>query len=491
MAMPLPRLIVAGLSGDSGKTIVSLSLLAALRARGLSVATFKKGPDYIDASWLAALGAAPCHNLDTYIMGCDAVYRNFATHAANADVSIIEGNRGLFDGVDASGTHSTAALARLLRAPVVLVVSAAKATRTLAALIDGCIAFEPDIRIAGIVLNKVAGARHERVIREAIAGRSGLPILGAVPRLGADADLIPSRHLGLVTPAEIDSRAELVQRLADLADRYLDTDGFHEIAGSAPPLDFPMVRPPRSSARRVRIGFFKDSAFTFYYPDNLAALRDAGAELVPISSLAPVPLPAIDALYMGGGFPETHAEQLAANDVLKSSVRAAADDGMPIYAECGGLIFLARSLTSNGTRYPMAGVFACDLAMHARPCGHGYTRLQVDRPNPFYGAGQPIVGHEFHYSALTGPPRPDETCMQVLKGVGLGNGRDGLLYKNTLASYTHIHADGVTTWAAGMVRLADRYAQEHLLNDGEVRGYDAGRLPDATSLAAVPLGGPL
>ena len=464
MATPLPRLIVAGLSGDSGKTVVSLSLLAALRQRGLTVSVFKKGPDYIDAAWLARVAGSECSNLDTYLVEPDSVYRRFTTRAAGSDVALIEGNRGLFDGLDASGTHSTAALSRLLRAPVVLVVDTVKATRTVAALVAGCVSFESDVRIGGVILNKVAGDRHERIIRDSIARVGDVPVLGAIPRLGDDASLIPGRHLGLVTPDEFGPGSELEDRLLNLAQEYLDVEALLDLARSAPTLEVSRVASPERVATRARIGYFHDSVFTFYYPENLEALRSCGAELVPVSSVSAATLPAIDALYIGGGFPETHAKQLAANHTLARSVREAAEGGLPIYAECGGLIYLSRSLTYKGRRYTMAGVFPHDLVMHARPVGHGYVRVQTDADNPFFDIDQNIRGHEFHYSALATDLKPGETCFRMLRGTGLGEGRDGLMSKNTLACYTHIHADGVTSWASSLVARAHAHSQERLEN---------------------------
>jgi cobyrinic acid a,c-diamide synthase len=297
------------------------------------------------------------------------------------------------------------------------------------------------------------------VIREAIAEANGPPVLGAMPRWDADAGLVPGRHLGLVTPAEFGSEAALRQRLLDLGQSYLDVDALLAVASSATPLEVPRVPTPDRTSANVRIGYFDDSVFTFYYPENLEALVACGAELVPVSSLSDSVLPNLDGLYIGGGFPETHAEQLAANPSLMRSVREAAHAGLPVFAECGGLIFLARSLTWREQRYPMAGVFPYDVALQERPVGHGYTRVEVDRANPFFAAGTPICGHEFHYSKLVSDVRPEETCMRVARGVGVGNGRDGLMFNQVVACYTHIHADAVRGWAPALVASAQAYAR--------------------------------
>lgn len=462
---------MAGLAGDSGKTIVSLSILAALRRRGLSIAPFKKGPDYIDPAWLTEAAGLPCRNLDTFLAGTDRVLHAFTLHSSNAEISVVEGNRGLFDGKDAKGLHSTAGLARVLSAPLLLVVNATKTTRTLAAIIKGCIDFEPETPIAGVILNKVAGKRHQKVITESIEQYCRIPVIGAIPKLGTDADIIPGRHLGLVPPAEYMAGGNITDRLCDIAEQYIDLDRVIDIANQAPPLaDIEPVLSPETKPV-VRIGYFADSVFTFYYPENLEALQAHGAELVPVSSLADSTLPDIDALYIGGGFPETHAEQLISNRSLMASVASASQGNVPIYAECGGLIYLCRSLQWRDKTFSMAGVFPVDLQMSKKPVGHGYTELTVDQPNPFFSAGTSIRGHEFHYSGLTGDPAGLHSCMNMTKGVGLGHHRDGLCVRNTMACYTHLHAAGTPHWAPSFVEQAKAYARSKNASGGGGTGF--------------------
>jgi cobyrinic acid a,c-diamide synthase len=448
------------LSGDSGKTIASLSILSALRQKGYSVSAFKKGPDFIDPAWLSLVSQSACRNLDTYMVEPDIVLRNFVLHGAKSDISVIEGNRGLFDSKDGSASHSTGELAKLLQAPVILVVGAAKVTRTVAAIVKGCVDFDPAVNIAGVILNCVAGKRHLRVLSDSISKWTGLPVLGSIPRLGDDSTLIPGRHLGLITPAEYEHNAGLQFTLRGIAEDFLDVDAIIEIAESAPPLSCACRISPPVKCERVKIGYFKDPVFTFYYPENLEALRAHGAQLVQVSSLADSALPELDALYIGGGFPETHAEHLARNRSMMKSVEEHARNGLPIYAECGGLMYLCRSLRWDGVVYPMAGLFPVDLSMHQKPVGHGYTSLRVDAPNPFYPIGTSIRGHEFHYSGPVDGALNAESCMQVERGSGLGAARDGMMRFNTLACYTHIHADGTEGWAAAMVSRAAGHAVE-------------------------------
>ena len=455
MSVNIPRLVIAGLSGDSGKTIVSLSLIYALNRKGLSVSVFKKGPDYIDSAWLAMAAGHVCRNLDTYMVEPDTVFGTFAHNASDSDISIIEGNRGLFDGKDLDGTHSTAGLAKLLQAPVVLVINTTKATRTLAAIVSGCISFDPDVRIAGVILNKVAGKRHQQIITESIEKYCNIPVLGSIPKLGMDDTLIPGRHLGLITPSEFDSNNTFSERMTEIAENYLDLDRLLEISRTASPIDVPAKITKCKTGSSAKIGYFKDNIFTFYYPENLEALKRCGAELVPISSVGDKHLPDIDGLYIGGGFPEVQAERLAENKAMLKSVYDSACDGLPIYAECGGLIYLSRSITWNEKTYPMAGVFPIDLKMNKKPVGHGYSEMRIDRENPYFAAGLVIRGHEFHYSSLITPIKNLTSCMSVCTGTGIGGGRDGLIYNNTLAAFVHIHADGVQNWASSFVKAAE------------------------------------
>jgi len=451
-----PRIVVAGLSGDAGKTLVSLGVARALTCRGLRVAPFKKGPDFIDAAWLGAAARAPGRNLDTYLMS-PAVIAGSLRHAAQgADLALVEGNRGLFDGADALGSHSTARLAKLLGAPVVLVVNAAKVTRTVAALVLGCRAFDPELALAAVVLNRVGTGRQESVIRRALAADVGVPVLGAIPRL--EGQPLPARHLGLVCAAEHPEREASLEAIAEVVAEHLDLEALRAIASRA--TDLPAAPAPESAGgpgRRVRIGVLRDAAFSFYYPENLEALQAAGAELVMVSPLADRELPAIDALYAGGGFPEEHAAALTANQPLRAALAAALAAGLPAWAECGGLMYLADALVRDGREYPMVGALPVVVEQTARPQGHGYAAATVDRPNPFFPVGTRLLGHEFHYSRLAGAPRL-ETALAVDRGAGLGGGREGLVAGNLVATYLHLHALGTPRWASGLVEAALRHA---------------------------------
>ena len=475
----MPRVVIAGSAGDSGKTTVSLGLLALWRDRGLFPAAFKKGPDFIDAAWLGWAAGGAGRNLDTVLMPRAALLSSFGRHASGASVALIEGNRGLADGLDAQGTHSTAALARLLAAPVVLVLPVTKTTATAAALVLGLVAMEPEVKLAGVILNRVAGERHERICREAIEGRAGVPVLGALPRLPSP--VLADRHLGLVPPAETGGLEALRRKLIDLTTTYIDADRVLGIARAAAPVQWMEAEEEEGAvpARRdaVRIGVLRDSAFTFYYPENLEALEARGAELVSVSSLTDEGLPELDALYVGGGFPETHAGRIAANASFLDSLSGAAAAGLPIYAECGGLMLLCRSLAWKGERHAMAGVFPLDLEVKSRPQGHGYASARVDGENAFYPRGTELHGHEFHYSCVAPGAGEVKTAMAVRRGTGCLGGRDGLVTRNVLASYLHVHALGTPAWADGLVRAARAYAAGRAAGtETEIGGAPARRL---------------
>lgn len=454
----MPRLLVAGLSGGSGKTIVTLGLLLLLRRAGLDVRAFKKGPDYIDPAWLAWASTHPARNLDAFLMGAETVRASFLRHGTPHGINVIEGNRGLFDGLDAEGTYSSANLAEILAAPVVLVLDVTKMTRTAAALVLGCQQLAPRASIQGVVLNQVNGQRHERVLREAIESVCSIPVAGALPRLAENP--LPERHLGLVPPGEHQTMDSVERTLLAWMENCVDLDALLTIARSAPALATRAeARTPLPDAHGLRIGYLRDSAFTFYYPENLEELERAGAELVPFSALDATALPTgLHALYIGGGFPETHAHALSANTSFLESLRQACAAGLPVYAECGGLMLLARSLTWRGARSLMANVFPVDVEAFAAPQGHGYSELRVDAPNPFFPQGAVLRGHEFHYSRIVSGFDSVSTACAVQRGTGCFAGRDGLVMQNVMAAYTHLHAAATPHWASGILTAARQFA---------------------------------
>jgi cobyrinic acid a,c-diamide synthase len=466
-----PRLVLAGLSGGAGKTILTLGICRALAAAGLRVRPFKKGPDYIDAAWLGLAAGCDATNLDPFLLPADRLPSLFLEKSQGFDISIIEGNRGIFDGMDVAGSCSTAALARQLDAPVVLILDATKMTRTAAALVAGVAGFEPGLRLAGVVANRTAGPRHRNIVRESIETLAKVPVLGLLPKITDNP--IPERHMGLVSNREHAAVDAILDNLAALVREHVDLERLIALAQSATPLpDMPFAEPPASPGPDAPvIGVVRDAALWFYYPENIEALARAGARIRYVSILDDAPWPKLDGLYLGGGFPETQVAALAANSGIREHVKALSDAGLPIYAECGGFMYLCRGLDVQGTVYPMADVFPVTTTLCARPQGLGYSLARVVRDNPFHPAGTLLHGHEFHYSRCQATPgcptlpAPDDFALAMERGVGMHDGHDGLFVHNTLAAYTHIHAEGAPHWAPRFVAAALRYAAQRREED--------------------------
>ena len=448
------RLFISAAHKSSGKTTLCLGLAAALRARGETVQPFKKGPDYIDPLWLGLAAGRPCYNLDPYLSGAEELRAEFAQRMHGATLGLVEGNKGLYDGLALDGSNSNAALATMLGTPVVLVIDARGMTRGIAPLILGFQAFDPNIRIAGVILNQLGGARHEAKLRAVIAHYTGVPVLGAVQY---DEQLaIVERHLGLVPSNEAEGARARVEAIAARIAAQVDLEALLAVARSAGPLDAPAaLKPQRTRKPSLRLGIARDSAFGFYYPGDLEALRAAGAELVPFDALRDKRLPAVDALFIGGGFPETHMDALAANAEMRGAVRDAIEAGMPAYAECGGLMYLARSIQWHGRRAEMAGVLPADIVMHARPVGRGYVHLRETGRGPWPAPATAVIrAHEFHYSSVENLAPGLEFAYEVERGHGIDGRHDGIVYKNLLASYCHLRDVAEHPWARRFVAFA-------------------------------------
>lgn len=458
--MVVPRIIFSALRGGSGKTIITTGIIAAWTAGGRAVTPFKKGPDYIDAGWLTLAAGRPCRNLDTFMVPPNLVRESFRRRAEPCSVAVIEGNRGLFDGMDTEGSTSTAELAKLLTCPVIMIADCTKSTRTVAAMILGCSHFDPHVDIRGVILNRVAGTRHENNVRANIERHVGIPVMGAIPNLSRED--FPERHMGLVPAPEHEWAGVAVSRAAQAAEKYLDLDGLHSVA-SSPILPGVSGRDAcespaplaSGSPKRPRIGVVRDSAFQFYYPENIEALAEAGADVIEVSLLPGTVLPDLDGLYIGGGFPETHAKELSENADARERVRAWAEAGLPIYAECGGLMYLSKEIILPTGTFPMAGVVPASISLCEKPAGHGYTMVRVTGQNPFYQVGTELRGHEFHYSRIESfDGDPASLVFSMNRGKGMLRGLDGFSTKNVLATYTHIHALGTPDWARTFVSLA-------------------------------------
>ncbi len=485
------RLVIAALRGGAGKTTLSAGILAALKRRDLTAAPFKKGPDYIDSAWLSCAAGVECHNLDSFLMDRQTILSSFLRNSSNADMALIEGNRGLFDGTDTKGTHSTAELAKLLAAPVVMIMDCDKVTRTAAAMILGCSVLDPDVDIRGVILNRISGNRHENLIRKTIEEVCRLPVIGAVPRMKDFP--FPVRNMGLTPPKEHSHMQYALEKASSVAEKYIDLDKIISIASLASGIiEEPLyVQSAAISSHQVRIGVIRDSAFQFYYPENLTALMDRGAVIVDISPLNDTGLADIDLLYIGGGFPETHAETLSDNKAFRASLIKAASAGLPIYAECGGLMYLGERIMIGDNIYPMAGALPVSFAMIDRPQAHGYTVLDVVEENPYFRLGSTIRGHEFHHSKIISiDEKQMRFAFKIRRGTGIDGVRDGLCRNNILGSYTHIHALGTREWADALIcrafefkasRNFDLMRVDHT-EEGGVTVRDTGRRSAHTSI---------
>ncbi|MDP2964204.1 MAG: cobyrinate a,c-diamide synthase [Sulfurimicrobium sp.] len=454
----MPRLLISAAHKSSGKTTVSIGLCSAITQRGLKVQPFKKGPDYIDPMWLGAATGRACRNLDFYLMGRDEIVATVQQHASGADLSLIEGNKGLFDGLDLDGSNSNAALAKLLHAPVVLVIDARGMTRGIAPLILGYQAFDTDIRIAGVILNNLGGARHESKLRAVIEHYTDVPVLGAVhhdPRLQ-----ITERHLGLMPSNESPEALQHIQEIGRVVGSQVDLDSLIGIAHSAPMLKSPALKNEAIQSLNapmeptLKIGVARDQAFGFYYADDLQSMRAEGAEIINIDTLLDDKLPEnLDGLFIGGGFPELYMDQLEQNSSLRQQIKDAVEAGLPVYAECGGLMYLSRSLSWQGKVRKMVGVIPGDVVMHGKPVGRGYVRVRSNGQCLWPGeeAGRELLAHEFHYSSLENVGSGLTYAFEVLRGHGIDGKRDGIVYKNLLACYTHFRSLHSYNWAKRFV----------------------------------------
>jgi cobyrinic acid a,c-diamide synthase len=463
-------LLISAPQGRSGKTIATIGLCDALRRRGLSVQPFKKGPDYIDPSWLTIAVGRSCRNLDLFLIPEDKLIQAFEQACEETDLALVEGAMGLYDGLDNHKT--TAEIARLLNIPILLIVNSSRMTSSIAAMVKGYQLFQTDIKIAGVILNYVSGRRHEEKLRDAVEQHCGIPVVGSIPR---DADLlIAERHLGLIPAPESAESKSLVERIGRKLESCFDLDRILSIAYGVPPKPlFKKERrrednPSQPKTKEVRVGVMRDRVFNFYYPENFEALKKAGAELIFINSFEDR-LPELDGLYIGGGFPEFFLGELEENGGLRKDIAEAIEKGLPVYAECAGLMYLCRSIRWQGRSYEMVRIIPADVELSQKPEGHGYVVAEVVGENPFFSTGLTIRGHEFHHSSLS-DARGLKFAYQVKRGRGIHGSQDGVVYKNLFASYIHLHALGTPEWAQGFTSLASRWKRSqrrvNLLEEG-------------------------
>jgi cobyrinic acid a,c-diamide synthase len=470
----MSRIFISAAHKSSGKTTVSIGLCAALKQRGKVVQSFKKGPDYIDPYWLAQATGRGCYNLDFYTMEHDEILSLMQNKSNDADICLIEGNKGLYDGLDLDGSNSNAALATLTSTPVVLVLNARGMTRGIAPLILGYQAFDKNVSIKGVILNRLGGSRHEGKLRNVIEHYTDVAVVGAIHN---DQRFdIEERHLGLVPGHEDPFCTQKINLLAEAVNDQVDVDAVLAIADQTKPLPTVKTRPAIQTStpvKDIRLGLVRCSAFGFYYPDDLQALQQAGAEIIEIDPCHQSELPDIDALFIGGGFPETHMTELEANKSLRTAIKSAIDNGLPAYAECGGLMYLAQSIEWNGEKCEMVGSIDTDIIMEKRPQGRGYVQLQETEHSPWPAlnsetkAGESatiIHAHEFHYSRFKDIGQTVDKKVQfafhVKRGTGINGKSDGYIYKNLLANYTHQRNTWNNPWAQRFINFARAHKRQ-------------------------------
>jgi len=454
----MAHLYISAAHKSCGKTVIATGLCAALRARGLSVQPFKKGPDYIDPMWLARAAGRPCRNLDFFTMAPAEIIAACNRYGSAADINVIEGTKGLHDGVAVDGSDSNAALAKLLAAPVLLVLDARGLTRGIAPLLDAQSRFDAGVHTAGVILNRVGGPRHESKLRAAIEHYTDIPVLGAV--YDNEALSIPEGHLGLLPTNDHPQAACVIESIAAALRDQVDLDQVLRIARDAhwPPAHADN-KAAACAASTIRVGVARDAAFGFYYADDLEGLQAAGAQLQFFNTMTDTALPDVDALFIGGGFPERHMDALAANKPFLQSLKERIRAGMPVYAECGGLMYLSRSLQCNGKRAAMVGAIEADAVMHDKPLGRGYVKLRETGKSPWPlldgdNKERIVNAHEFHYSSLENCAPEIDFAYDVVRGYGIDGEHDGLLTGNVLASFSHLRDVAAHPWTRRFVAFA-------------------------------------
>ena len=470
----IPRVLLSADRSSSGKTTITIGILAALIKRGYNVQPFKVGLDYIDPSYHSEITGRRARNIDGYLMDKNAVLDVY-THACEgdggADIAIIEGVRGLYEGFESfTDLGSTAQVAKQLDCPVILIINARSITRSAAALVNGYKNFDPDVNITGVILNNVGGGRHAKKAKEAIEHYTGLPVIGIIPR--DNSMQISMRHLGLVPALEgrrrVDDFDERIGAIENIITKGIDLERVIEIAKSAEPLEKPKStmftsRSLKDTGTRPTIGVALDEAFNFYYHDNIELLELAGADIKYFSPIHDTHLPDVDGLYIGGGYPELFAAELEANESMRNDIKEASAAGLPIYAECGGLMYLTEKLTTGvkgkGT-YHMADMPESTHQMVGALPGHtlmGHTRVvsynigTLEMDTVIGKSGNSFKGHEFHHSEIVDLPSDAKFAIKLSRGVGIIDGWDGLTVNNTIGSYAHLHGVSYREFAESFV----------------------------------------
>ncbi len=451
---------------SSGKTIVSLGILNNFLEQGKSIQSFKKGPDYIDPMWLSLASKKKCYNLDPYLMGTMGCIDSFGKHGSKTGNVLIEGNHGLHDGMSLDGSDSSAGLANLLNSPVLLVLDSMGMNRGAAALVKGMQKITPEPNITGVILNNVRSPRQEDKQKLAIETYCDVPVLGSIPR--EEAVTIPERNLGLTTVEETENAEKIIKCAGDLVRKFCDMDSIESLfKEESNPIDLGKSEEVFYKNLSIKIGVFSDSAFCFYYPENLEALKIQGAKIYFINSLNDCTLPDLDGIYIGGGFPESFFDELSSNYKLLEDINDRVKSGIPIYAECGGLIYLSECAHFDGKKYKLAGVLPFEIGYQKNPVGYGYVNLKSRFKSRWFDDDTSINAHEFHYSKplfnkVVNPKFSKNSSLEkfqfdVIRGYGINGESDGIIHENVFASFAHMHSSANPEWAKRFVEIASEY----------------------------------
>ncbi len=465
----MSRIYISAAHKSSGKTTLSIGLCAAFHQQGLTVQPFKKGPDYIDPLWLSKASGRSCHNLDFNTQSHDEILSTLHHYGQGADINIIEGNLGLYDGMALDGSDSNAAVAKLTKSPVILVIDTRGVTRGVAPLLLGYQQFDEDIEIAGVIYNMSNGGRHEAKLRAVTKEYTDISVLGVVkknPLMTVD-----ERHLGLMPSNESKVASQKIADIAHIVADSVDMKALMAVANAAEKLENikPLNLNNIETGKKLRLGICEDSAFGFYYAGDKLALEQAGAELISFSPLDDEKLPDnLDGLFIGGGFPETHMDRLGENESMRMSIYAAIENGLPTYAECGGLMYLSQNLYWNEQSAPMVGIIPADTQMHDKPQGRGYVKLEETDAMPWQKdsdkQGEVINAHEFHYSSIddvTAMEAKGDFAYKVHRGFGITGKHDGWVYKNLLANYSHMRDTERFHWADRFIAFVSNINEKH------------------------------
>jgi cobyrinic acid a,c-diamide synthase len=433
--LKIPRIVLAGATSGVGKTSITCAIIYALQKRGFSVQSFKVGPDYIDPSYLSTISKNETYNLDVWLMGKKQVLDSFVSHS-NSDISIIEGVMGYYDGFEGNSNHaSTHHVASITKSPVILVLDASKTARSIGATALGFQKFHRNSRIVGIILNKIGSKKHEILCRDALA-KTKLPIIGVIPK---NPTLnLESRHLGLISTYDNKILKNKLENISKIISESLDVDEIIKIIKN--PISLSKNKQSVTKKTKVKIAVALDNSFNFYYDDNLNALKRQGASLTFFSPIKDKKIPKCDGLYIGGGFPEILGNDLSKNQIMKKSIKKLSEDNFPIYAECGGLMYLTKSIANNEKKYKMVGLFDAETIM-TKKMRLNYTKGKFSNKNILSETLHGFHGHEFHYSQLESVSADSQFAFNLDIGEGIKNYQDGLIQNNTLASYGHLYFD--------------------------------------------------